>query len=49
MCRTMKYLLALCASLALAACQTTEYSNTQKMEKKDSAAVANATQGINEM
>ncbi len=46
----MKYLLALAAVFSLAACQTTtQYSNTQKMEKKDAAAAANATQGINEM
>ena len=45
----MKYLIALTAALALAACQSTDYSNSQKMQKKDAAAVANATQGINEM
>ncbi len=45
----MKYLIALVAAVSLAACQSTQYSNTQKMEKKDAAAVANATQGINEM
>ena len=45
----MKYLFALIATFALAACTSTESTSTQSVQRKDAAAVANATQGINEM
>lgn len=46
---SMKYLLALCVVIAFSACSNTEYSNSRQMQKKDAAAEAAATQGINQM